>query len=100
MPALQTRCRFHAERAGIGVCTRCRAALCEGCAKRVVGILHCTTCLAAEDAAAPRRGCRSLSALAPALALLPLVWAGLGTGLYLLVSLIALAGEWLRSLQS
>lgn len=81
-PAL--RCLAHPERPGIGVCTRCRATLCEECATRVEGILRCRECLAQHAAPAVGRGWRSLSALLPALLLAPLTALGVGFGLWLL----------------
>jgi hypothetical protein len=96
MPALRTRCRHHADRAGIGVCTRCHATLCEECATRVEGILHCKDCLRAYATSDAVRGWRSLSALGPALALTPVVWAALGLSLYALAALVALFVEWVR----
>jgi hypothetical protein len=100
MPALKTRCRFHAERAGIGLCTRCGATLCEECATRVEGILHCRECLRSVAVPGAARGWRSLSVLVPALALAPLVWALVGAGLYGLALLIALVVEWARGPQA
>lgn len=100
MASLQTRCRYHPERAGIGVCTRCGSTLCEECSTRVEGILHCRECLKGFQAAPAARGWRSASAVAPALVLTPLAWAALGLGLYLLVAAIALLGEWLRRLDA
>jgi len=100
MGPLQTRCRYHPERAGIGVCTRCGGTLCEECSTRVEGILHCRECLAGLQVTPAARGWRSASALAPALVLTPLAWVALGFGLYVLVALIALLGEWLRSLET
>lgn len=74
-----TRCLAHPERPGIGVCTRCRATLCEECATRVEGILRCRDCLA-QQAAAPAAGpWRSLPALLPALVLGPLTAAVMAT---------------------
>jgi len=96
MPALRTRCRHHADRAGIGVCTRCQATLCEECATRVDGILHCKECLRAHAAPDVVRGWRSLSALLPTLVLVPVVWAALGLGFYALAALVAVFVEWAR----
>jgi hypothetical protein len=96
VPPLETRCRAHPERSGIGVCTRCSATLCEECATRVDGILHCGACLAVLGRRPRARGWRSASALLPALLLTPLVWLLLGAGLHLLVLGVALLGEWAR----
>ena len=84
MTSLALRCLAHPERPGIGVCTRCRATLCEECATRVEGILRCRECLAQHAARAAGRGWRSLSALAPALLLAPLTALAVGLGLWLL----------------
>lgn len=84
MTSLALRCLAHPERPGIGVCTRCRATLCEECATRVEGILRCRECLAQHAAPAASRGWRSLSALAPALLLAPLTALAVGLGLWLL----------------
>jgi hypothetical protein len=100
MAGLRMRCLFHPERAGIGVCTRCGHTLCEECATRVDGILHCRDCLAYQPAAAHGHAWRSLSALPGALLLAPLAWAALGTLLYLLVATIALAREWWSELSA
>lgn len=97
MTPLETRCRFHPDRHGIGVCTRCSATLCEECATRVEGILRCRDCLAGQRAAPEATGWRSASALLPALALTPLVWAALGLGLYALALGLALLREWADS---
>ena len=38
-------CDFHPERAAVGVCMRCRAAICAGCCTRVDEVNHCHACL-------------------------------------------------------
>ncbi len=38
-------CRYHPERAGIGVCVRCRSVICAVCCTRVDGVNHCHACL-------------------------------------------------------
>lgn len=87
------RCRYHAERPGVGVCTTCSATLCEECATRVEGILHCRVCLA-RTARGPRRPrWRSLPALLPALGLGLVTWTLLGYGFYGLVALLAFLVE-------
>jgi hypothetical protein len=94
---LETRCRFHPGRSGIGVCTRCSATLCEECATRVEGILHCRDCLARLRSAPAAAGWRSASAVLPALALAPLVWVILGFGFHGVAAGIALVREWART---
>ncbi len=92
----QWRCRQHADRPGIGLCARCRATLCEECATRLDGILHCRQCLTRAARGARSGRWRSLSALAPACALGLLTWLALGYGFYGLVALAALGAEWAR----
>jgi hypothetical protein len=46
MPA----CRFHEDRPAIGICMRCRAAICAVCRTRVDGVNHCHACLKALGA--------------------------------------------------
>ncbi len=84
MSSLALRCLAHPERPGIGVCTRCRATLCEECATRVEGILRCRECLAQHAAPAAGGGWRSLPALLPALVLGPLTALAVAVGLWLL----------------
>jgi predicted membrane protein len=85
--SLALRCLAHPERPGIGVCTRCRATLCEECATRVEGILHCRDCLALQASVPTTAPWRSLPALLPALLLGPLTAAAVAT----LVWLVAVA---------
>ena len=40
-------CKYHPDRAGVGVCMRCRAVICADCRTRVDGINHCHACLRA-----------------------------------------------------
>jgi len=40
-------CHYHPERAGIGVCMRCRVVVCTACSTRVEGVNHCHACLKA-----------------------------------------------------
>jgi hypothetical protein len=67
-------CQYHADRAAVGVCMRCRAAICAGCCTRVDGINHCHACLRklASRSTKPQRG-RGSVALA-AVAILGLAW--------------------------
>ena len=38
-------CRYHPDRAGIGVCMRCRSVICAACCTRLEGVNHCHACL-------------------------------------------------------
>jgi hypothetical protein len=38
-------CYYHPDRAAIGVCVRCRTAICAACSTRLDGINHCHRCL-------------------------------------------------------
>ena len=38
-------CKYHPDRAGVGVCMRCRAVVCAACTTRLDGINHCHACL-------------------------------------------------------
>lgn len=40
-----SRCAFHPAQAAVGVCVRCRRAICAGCRTRIDGINHCHACL-------------------------------------------------------
>jgi hypothetical protein len=40
-------CQYHRNRAGVGVCMRCRAVICQECCTRVDGVNHCHQCLQA-----------------------------------------------------
>jgi hypothetical protein len=68
---VQTACRNHPDRPGLGSCPSCRTVVCEECATRIDGILQCRQCLAAATARPARRAWRSRSAVLPALVLAP-----------------------------
>jgi hypothetical protein len=38
-------CYYHPDRPAIGVCVRCRTAICAACSTRLEGINHCHRCL-------------------------------------------------------
>jgi hypothetical protein len=38
-------CYYHPDRPAIGVCVRCRTAICAACSTRLDGINHCHRCL-------------------------------------------------------
>ncbi|HYV35821.1 MAG TPA: hypothetical protein VE988_08975 [Gemmataceae bacterium] len=58
-------CHYHPEQPAVGLCMRCRAAICAACCTRLDGINHCHACLkamAARPAKPPRRASGLLSA--------------------------------------
>ena len=77
-------CKYHPDRPAIGLCMRCRAAICAACCTRLDGINHCHACLQAlgRPETTPSRG-RWQRLLAPAL-VLGLSWLFL-TGLLWLI---------------
>jgi hypothetical protein len=59
-PLVEASCRYHPERAGVGICVKCRTVICTECSTRLDGINHCAACVWAlqeaqgrERAAAP-----------------------------------------------
>lgn len=66
-------CHYHPDRAGIGVCMRCRRVICVACCTRVDGVNHCHACL---KALGRRRAPREVggSATVVTLLLLGLAW--------------------------
>ena len=96
-PILPTRaCRNHPARPGLGVCPSCSSVVCEECSIRVDGILHCRACQVSAVAAPDRPRWRSLSAVLPALVLLPVAWGAVTLLLQGLAGALALVGSWLR----
>lgn len=75
-------CHYHPDRAGIGVCMRCRVVVCTSCSTRVDGINHCHVCLKALGKASDPR-----SSGVPA-ALLAVVSLGMGGALFFLAAWI------------
>jgi hypothetical protein len=70
-------CHYHPDRAGIGVCMRCRRVICVACCTRVEGVNHCHACLKALGARSePRSGGRSVVAMVLVLAISWLVLFG------------------------
>lgn len=49
-------CFFHGERPAVGICMRCRTAVCAACCTRLEGINHCHACLKALGAKPEERG--------------------------------------------
>ena len=43
--ALERRCHYHPDRAGVGLCMACRVIICVECSTRLDGINHCASCL-------------------------------------------------------
>jgi hypothetical protein len=67
-------CRYHPDRPGIGICLRCRSAVCEDCCTRIDGVNHCHACLKALGRRTePRRSGRA-ALVTGALGLLGLAW--------------------------
>ena len=91
MPLAERRCRNHPDRPGIGICPSCASTICDECATRVEGILHCRECLARAAPPPSTAGWRSLSAVAPAMVLVPLAYLAVAYGLYALVAVLAWA---------
>lgn len=53
-------CRYHRDRPGIGVCVRCRKAICSACCTRLDGINYCHECLKTISRRSERRRGRGL----------------------------------------
>jgi hypothetical protein len=69
-------CDFHPDRAAVGVCMRCRAAICAGCCTRVEDVNHCHACLKELGARPVRKPAGSGFGSAFLLALIGLVFFG------------------------
>jgi hypothetical protein len=69
-------CQYHPDRAGVGVCMRCRAVICAACCTRVEGINHCHACLKAL-AARPEKPRRPRTGAPLTALVLVLGWAAL-----------------------
>jgi hypothetical protein len=68
-----TVCRYHPDQVAIGLCMRCRSAICAACCTRLDGINHCHACLSAL-AARPAKPARQLSPLWSAGLVLAGIW--------------------------
>jgi hypothetical protein len=75
-------CQYHPDRAGVGVCMRCRAVICAACCTRVEGINHCHACLKAL-AARPAVRRRPRRAMPLAVLVLGLGWVALAGMMWL-----------------
>lgn len=49
-----SQCKYHPDRAGVGICVRCGIVICTECTTRFEGINHCASCVAALDKPAVR----------------------------------------------
>ena len=51
-------CHYHEDRPAVGICMRCRRAICAACTTRLDGVNHCHQCLKALSRATvePRGG--------------------------------------------
>ena len=54
-------CHYHEDRPAVGICMRCRRAICAACTTRLEGVNHCHQCLKnlGRTAAEPRRAAGS-----------------------------------------
>lgn len=41
-----SRCHYHPDRGGVGVCVKCRTVICEECSTRFKRANHCSVCVA------------------------------------------------------
>ena len=67
-------CKYHPDRAGVGVCMRCRAVVCTDCTTRLDGVNHCHACLKKLAAPEARRAEGGGEATFGALLLLGGIW--------------------------
>lgn len=81
MHAPSATCSQHALREAVGVCVRCRAAMCSECITKIDGINHCRRCLEALIAEQKVRPARKASFKLPS-------WLVLGFGALLLSGLM------------
>ncbi len=80
-------CHYHSDRPALGICMRCRVAICAACCTRVNGVNHCHACLKALGRGREeKQGSAELGMIAAAmllgvawLVLLGLCWAMRGT---------------------
>lgn len=68
MDAPSALCSQHLAREAVGICVRCRAAMCSDCITKIDGINHCRACLEELTRAAPERA-QARSLLPPPVAL-------------------------------
>jgi hypothetical protein len=67
-------CRYHPDRAGIGVCIRCRVVICAACCTRVDGVNHCHACLKVLAQRQDTRHGGNAGSILGALTVLGLAW--------------------------
>ena len=82
------RCKYHPDRAGVGLCMCCQAVICSACCTRVDGVNHCHACLDAlarrSNPTKRRPGGGFISAL-----VLVLCWSMLAIALWLVQGRLA-----------
>jgi hypothetical protein len=67
-------CHYHSDRPALGICMRCRVAICAACCTRVNGVNHCHACLKALGRRPEeRQGSAELGTIAAAM-LLGMAW--------------------------
>ncbi len=77
-------CHYHPERAGVGVCMRCKVVICADCCTRLNGVNHCHACLKVLG-----RGKEMRSPASSAVALLAVVVLGTVSLLFMGVGCLA-----------
>jgi hypothetical protein len=81
-------CQYHPDRAGVGLCMRCRAVICAACCTRVDGVNHCHACLDALARRSTPPSRRAVGGVVPAL-LCVLCWGVLAAALGLVQGWLA-----------
>jgi hypothetical protein len=63
-------CHYHEDRPAVGICMRCRRAICAGCTTRLDGVNHCHQCLKKLSRAAAEAPGAAISGVSVGLAVL------------------------------
>jgi hypothetical protein len=82
-------CKYHPDRAGVGVCMRCRAVVCAACTTRLDGINHCHVCLRQLAARGDERRGGTIGRFVSGMTLFALGWLPLLLLFYLLQGRLA-----------
>ncbi|MBL8793372.1 MAG: hypothetical protein JNM56_05690 [Planctomycetia bacterium] len=80
-------CHYHPERAGVGICMRCRVVICTACCTKLDGVNHCHACLKALGRRDEPARSHGIPAALAAVLVLGLCW------------LLFFAGSWLLQVQ-
>lgn len=82
----RSRCRYHPDRDGVGICMKCRTVICTECSTRLDGINHCAVCVArlARQRPTASRGTGTGLRLLGVLLLMAVMAAGTYGALYML----------------